>query len=88
MLYINICKHIFIPPSFLMNSETNCQLKCTIVLAVLFFHADAAVLQRFVEELREIADQLEHHVVAQATQNLNRNILTSPFEVSLYCRYR
>lgn len=46
-------------------------------------HADAAALQQVAQELREIADQFERCVVAQATRNLSRNILTSPSEVSL-----
>ncbi|XP_078114020.1 BH3 interacting domain death agonist [Sander vitreus] len=40
--------------------------------------AEAADLQQIAEGLREIADQLEHVVVAQATQNLSRNLTTSP----------
>ncbi|XP_028441573.1 BH3 interacting domain death agonist [Perca flavescens] len=40
--------------------------------------AEAANLQQIVEGLREIADQLEHVVVAQATQNLSRNLTKSP----------
>lgn len=44
---------------------------------------EAAALLRVAEELREIAAQLEHNVVARATQNLSRNISTSPSEVSL-----
>lgn len=47
-------------------------------------NVDAAALQRIAEELREIADQLEHNVVAQAAQNLRRNISSSPSEVSLF----
>lgn len=43
-------------------------------------HADAAALQQVAEALRDIAAQLEHNVVAQATQNLSRNIMTSPCE--------
>ncbi|XP_059190707.1 BH3 interacting domain death agonist [Centropristis striata] len=43
-------------------------------------NGDAAALQQVAEELREIADQLEHNMVAQATQNLSRNISTSPTE--------
>lgn len=43
-------------------------------------HADAAALQQVAQELREIADQFERCVVAQATRNLSRNILTSPSE--------
>lgn len=46
-------------------------------------HGEAAALQQVAEGLREIAAQLEHNVVAQATQNLRRNISTSPSEVSL-----
>lgn len=42
--------------------------------------AEAADLQQIAEGLREIADQLEHNIVAQATQNLSRNISTSPSE--------
>uniref|UniRef100_A0A3Q3EY88 BH3-interacting domain death agonist n=1 Tax=Labrus bergylta TaxID=56723 RepID=A0A3Q3EY88_9LABR len=34
---------------------------------------------RFALELREIAAQLEHNIVAQATQNLNGKISNSPF---------
>lgn len=43
-------------------------------------NADAAALQQVAEALREIAAQLEHNVVAQATQNLGRNIMNSPYE--------
>ncbi|XP_034390501.1 BH3 interacting domain death agonist [Cyclopterus lumpus] len=43
-------------------------------------HAEAADLQQIAEGLREIADQLEHNVVAEATRNLSRNISTSPSE--------
>ncbi|XP_033181898.1 BH3 interacting domain death agonist [Anabas testudineus] len=39
---------------------------------------EEAALQRVAEELREIAAQLEENVVAQATQNLRRNILITP----------
>ncbi|XP_070764136.1 BH3 interacting domain death agonist isoform X2 [Enoplosus armatus] len=41
-------------------------------------HAEPAVVQQIAEELREIADHFEHNVVAQATQNLSRNISHSP----------
>lgn len=40
-------------------------------------HAEAAVLQEVAAGLREIAAQLEYNVVAQATQNLSKNILSS-----------
>ncbi|XP_070828726.1 BH3 interacting domain death agonist [Chaetodon trifascialis] len=43
-------------------------------------HANAAALQQVAEELREIAAGLEHSVVFRATQNLSRNIRTSPSE--------
>ncbi|XP_056272815.1 BH3 interacting domain death agonist [Pseudoliparis swirei] len=43
-------------------------------------HAEAADLQQIAEGLREIADQLEHRVVAEATRNLSRNISASPSE--------
>ncbi|XP_034542437.1 BH3 interacting domain death agonist [Notolabrus celidotus] len=39
---------------------------------------DEAGLLRVAEELREIADQLERNVMAQATQNLGREISSSP----------
>ncbi|XP_068459668.1 BH3 interacting domain death agonist [Clinocottus analis] len=42
--------------------------------------AEAADLQQIAEELRDIADQLEHNVVAEATRNLSRNISASPSE--------
>ncbi|XP_032378920.1 BH3 interacting domain death agonist [Etheostoma spectabile] len=42
--------------------------------------AEAADLQQIAYGLREIADQLEHNVVAQATQNLSRNLNNSPPE--------
>ncbi|XP_075938275.1 BH3 interacting domain death agonist [Anarhichas minor] len=42
--------------------------------------AEAADLRQIAEGLREIADQLEHNVVAEATQNLSRNISASPSE--------
>ncbi|XP_033489864.1 BH3 interacting domain death agonist isoform X1 [Epinephelus lanceolatus] len=42
--------------------------------------AEAAAIQQVAEGLREIADQIEHNVVAQATQNLSKNISTSPSE--------
>lgn len=45
--------------------------------------AEAAALQQVAEELREIAAQLEHNVVARATQNLSRNMSSSPSDVSL-----
>lgn len=41
---------------------------------------EGAVIQQVAEELREIAAQLELSVVAQATQNLSRNITTTPLE--------
>ncbi|KAG8012457.1 hypothetical protein GBF38_020220 [Nibea albiflora] len=41
-------------------------------------HAGAAAIQQVAEGLRDIAAQLEHDVVAQATQNLSRNLLNSP----------
>lgn len=44
---------------------------------------EEAALQRVAEELREIAAQLEENVVAQATQNLRRNILITPCNVSV-----
>lgn len=47
-------------------------------------HGDAAALQQVAEALRDIAAQLEHNVVAQATQNLSRNIMTSPCDVSIF----
>lgn len=43
-------------------------------------HEEAAALQQIAEELREIAAQLEHNVVAQATQNLARNVSASRSE--------
>lgn len=43
-------------------------------------HAEVAAIQRVAEELREIAAQLEHNVVARATQNLSRNISDSSSE--------
>lgn len=43
---------------------------------------DAAVIQQVAEELREIAAQLEQRVVAEATQNLKRNLLASNSDVS------
>ena len=46
-------------------------------------HGDAGALRAVAEELREIAAQIEHNVVARATQNLSRNIRISPSEVSL-----
>ncbi|XP_034734950.1 BH3 interacting domain death agonist [Etheostoma cragini] len=42
--------------------------------------AEAADLQQIAYGLREIADQLEHNVVAQATQNLSRNLNNYPPE--------
>ncbi|XP_068578764.1 BH3 interacting domain death agonist [Cebidichthys violaceus] len=42
--------------------------------------AEAADLQQIAEGLREIADQLEHNVVAEAVQNLSRNISASHSE--------
>uniref|UniRef100_UPI0037E9AEBA BH3 interacting domain death agonist isoform X1 n=1 Tax=Semicossyphus pulcher TaxID=241346 RepID=UPI0037E9AEBA len=39
---------------------------------------DHAGVRQVAEELREIAAQLEHNVVAQATQNLGRKISNSP----------
>ncbi|XP_037624551.1 BH3 interacting domain death agonist isoform X2 [Sebastes umbrosus] len=41
-------------------------------------HGEAADFQQIAEGLREIADQLEQNVVAQATRNLSRNIAASP----------
>uniref|UniRef100_A0AAQ5XJA5 BH3-interacting domain death agonist n=2 Tax=Amphiprion TaxID=80969 RepID=A0AAQ5XJA5_AMPOC len=43
-------------------------------------HAEAAAVRRIAEDLREVAAQLEHNVVARATQNLSSNIQASPFE--------
>ncbi|XP_074487966.1 BH3 interacting domain death agonist isoform X2 [Sebastes fasciatus] len=42
------------------------------------YHGEAADFQQIAEGLREIADQLEQNVVAQATRNLRRNIAVSP----------
>ena len=44
---------------------------------------EAADLQQIALELRDIADQLEHNMVARATQNLSRNISAAPSDVSL-----
>lgn len=44
----------------------------------------AAAIQQVAEELREIAAQLEPRVVAEATQNLRRNLLTSASDVRLH----
>ncbi|KAK2918121.1 BH3 interacting domain death agonist [Channa argus] len=41
-------------------------------------HHEAEALQQVAEGLREIAAQLEHNIVAQATQNLRRNLIASP----------
>ncbi|TMS05232.1 hypothetical protein E3U43_004482 [Larimichthys crocea] len=41
-------------------------------------HAGAAAIQQVAEGLRDIAAQLEHDVVARATQNLSRNLSNSP----------
>lgn len=43
-------------------------------------HAEAAAVRRIAEDLREVAAQLEHNVVARATQNLSSNLQASPFE--------
>jgi len=43
-------------------------------------HAEAAAVQEVAAGLREIAAQLEHNVVAQATRNLSNNILSSPYK--------
>ncbi|XP_060892654.1 BH3 interacting domain death agonist [Labrus mixtus] len=42
-------------------------------------NGDDAGYVRFAQELRVIAAQLEHNIVAQATQNLNGKISNSPF---------
>ncbi|KAK9517003.1 hypothetical protein VZT92_024901 [Zoarces viviparus] len=42
--------------------------------------AEAADVRQIAEGLREIADQFEHNIVAEATQNLSRNISASPSE--------
>ncbi|XP_071752980.1 BH3 interacting domain death agonist isoform X2 [Centroberyx gerrardi] len=39
---------------------------------------EAEALRQVAVELKEIADQLEHSVVAQATQNLSRSLSNSP----------
>ncbi|KAI3371582.1 hypothetical protein L3Q82_024152 [Scortum barcoo] len=49
-------------------------------------HAEAAAYQQVAEELRQIAAQLEHNMVARATQNLSRNIAASPSEVGSHLR--
>lgn len=49
------------------------------------FRAGAAAVQQVAEELKDIADQLEHRVLAEATRNLRRNLLTSASDVSLTC---
>lgn len=49
------------------------------------FHADAAAVQQVAEELKDIADQLEHGLLAEAAQNLRRNLLISTSDVSLTC---
>ncbi|XP_058502101.1 BH3 interacting domain death agonist isoform X2 [Solea solea] len=41
-------------------------------------HEAAESLHQVAEELREIAAQIEHNIVAQATRNLRDNISTSP----------
>ncbi|XP_008290571.1 BH3 interacting domain death agonist isoform X2 [Stegastes partitus] len=41
---------------------------------------EAAALRGIAEDLREVAAQLEHNVVARATQNLSRNIQVCPSE--------
>lgn len=43
-------------------------------------HAEEAVLWRIAADLREVAAQLEHNVVARATQSLSRDIQVSPCE--------
>lgn len=73
---------------FLLSPETElCVDSVVLVFWQSHFSAgnreEAAALLRVAEELREIAAQLEHNVVARATQNLSRNISTSPSEVSL-----
>ena len=61
--------------SFLSDPETNMMW----ILEVYWCfpvgnRADAEVFVQIADGLREIAAQLEHNVVAQATQNLGRNI--------------
>ncbi|XP_068169218.1 BH3 interacting domain death agonist isoform X2 [Antennarius striatus] len=41
-------------------------------------HVDAAAIHQVAEELRGIAAQIELNIVARATENLSRNIQTSP----------
>uniref|UniRef100_A0A3B4ZSR6 BH3-interacting domain death agonist n=1 Tax=Stegastes partitus TaxID=144197 RepID=A0A3B4ZSR6_9TELE len=45
---------------------------------------EAAALRGIAEDLREVAAQLEHNVVARATQNLSRNIQVCPSEQWTY----
>lgn len=49
------------------------------------FYAGAAAVQQVAEELKDIADQLEHGLLAEAAQNLRRNLLISTSDVSLNC---
>ncbi|XP_053741026.1 BH3 interacting domain death agonist [Synchiropus splendidus] len=43
-------------------------------------HAQAAVVQQVAADLRQIAARFEHDIIAQATQNLQRNMKSSPYE--------
>lgn len=49
------------------------------------FHAGAAAAQQVARELRELADQFERSVVAEAAENLRKSLLTSAIDVSLTC---
>uniref|UniRef100_A0A3Q1FBA7 BH3-interacting domain death agonist n=1 Tax=Acanthochromis polyacanthus TaxID=80966 RepID=A0A3Q1FBA7_9TELE len=43
-------------------------------------HVEAAAVRRIAEDLREVAAQLEHHIVARAIRNLSSNIQASHSE--------
>ncbi|KAM7396389.1 hypothetical protein PAMP_019433 [Pampus punctatissimus] len=42
--------------------------------------AEAAAIQEVAAELREIAAQFEDHIMVHATQNLRKNIISSPYQ--------
>ncbi|KAM6927151.1 BH3 interacting domain death agonist [Lycodopsis pacificus] len=60
--------------------ETDGHVCSSVITAALGNRAETAEIQQLAEGLRGIAEQLQHNVVAEAMQNLSRNISASPSE--------
>lgn len=56
-----------------------------VLFSLEMLHAGAVAVQQVAEELKDIANQLERRLVAEAAQNLRRNLLISTSDVSLTC---